>query len=477
MSSMRIGRRTVLRGLGAGSVLLSGISRTLHAEAAAPNLRAAFFFHANGANWMWTPSKPGPTWTPPQGSGKNPSGLDPYVGPDYVLSPHLQALEPVRKDVTIIKRLTLGRESGHPHRMATRSVLGCGAPTSFDQTLAMAIGGTTPIPFVDYRIGTPDGAGGFAASLSQVNNVLVAGNKTGGTFLQGETSPVAAYQRIAPIIAGSSMTGPQVNQLLVAKRSMLDFVRNDVSTFSSRLSSIERPKLDLYLQALRDLENTLGASLGPLPASCGQGVNAPASANVQMEVADMATAVGNSTLSRLFLDVMALGLSCGVTRIAAMMWGGGENDKPVPFIGIPTGLPLPGWHGISHNDPSLSTPMGGALMAKMHNYLAGEYAYFLQKLASYPSATGTVLDESVVVWGTQNGNSCGTAFSPTDHDPHNSPFIVGGRLGGGLKPGNLIDGGDRKHNDVYVKIAQVFGLPMNTVGDPSWCQGPLPGLG
>jgi len=403
--------------------------------------------------------------------------LDPYVGPDYVLSPHLQALAPVRKDITIIKRLILGRETGHPHRMATRSVLGCGAPTSFDQVLAAEVGMTTPVPFVDYRIGTPDGAGGFAASLSQVNNVLISGNKTGGTFLQGETSPVAAYQRIAPILAGSTMTGPQVNQMLVAKRSMLDFVRGDVGTFSSRLSSIERPKLQLYMQGLRDLENSLGASLGEIPASCGtQMLSTPASANIPMEVADMGTVVGNTTMSRLFLDVMALAMACGITRIAVMMWGGGENDKPVPFIGIPPGLPLPGWHGISHNDPSLTNAMGGVLMAKMHNYLAGEYAYFLQKLASYPSGTGSVLDESVVVWGTQNGNSCGTAYSPTDHDGHNSPFIVGGKLGGGLKPGNLIDGGNRNHNDAYIKIAQVFGLPMTTVGDPSWCQGPLPGL-
>jgi hypothetical protein len=230
------------------------------------------------------------------------------------------------------------------------------------------------------------------------------------------------------------------------------------------------------LQGLRDLENTLGATLGSVPASCGSTINPPATANIQMEVADMATPIGSSTLSRLFLDVMALAMSCGITRIAAMMWGGGENDKPVPFIGIPAGLPLPGWHGISHNDPALTSAMGGALMVKMHNYLAGEFAYFLQKLASYPSATGTALDESVVVWGTQNGNSCGTAFSPTDHAPQNSPFIVAGKLGGALHPGNLIDGGGRNHNDVYIAIGQAFGIPGTTVGDPTWCQGPLPGL-
>src|SRR5579859_5877105 len=190
MPSMSIGRRSLLRGLGAGSVLLSGMTRTLLAEAAAPNLRAAFFFHANGAQWQWTPSAPGPSWVAPMGSGKNPSGLDPYVGPDYVLSPHLLALTPVRSQITIIKRITLMRESpGNPHRMATRSVLGCGAPTSFDQILTQAImaSAPTPIPCLDYRIGTPDGSGGFAASLSQVNNVLIPGNMTGGTFLQGET--------------------------------------------------------------------------------------------------------------------------------------------------------------------------------------------------------------------------------------------------------------------------------------------------
>jgi hypothetical protein len=304
-----------------------------------------------------------------------------------------------------------------------------------------------------------------------VNNVLIPGNRTGGTFLQGEMSPVAAYTRIAPIISGTPMTGPQVSQALASKRSLLDFVRNDVSTFSTRLSSIERPKLQLYLQGLRDLENTIGASLGPIPSTCGgQMLNAPATANIQMEVADMATPVGtNSTLSRLFLDVMALAVSCGITRIAAMMWGGGENDKPAPFIGIPTsGLSLPGWHGVSHNDTSLSAALGGGLMAKMHNYLSGEYAYFLQKLASYPSATGTVLDESVVVWGTQNGNS-------QPHTAQNAPLIVGGKLGGGLKPGTLINGGNRNHNDVFSKIAEVFGLPT-TVGNPAWCQGPLPGL-
>jgi hypothetical protein len=109
-----------------------------------------------------------------------------------------------------------------------------------------------------------------------------------------------------------------------------------------------------------------------------------------------------------------------------MMWGGGENNKPVPFIGISPW----GWYAVSTSNPDLADSAGGGLMVKMHNYLAGEYAYFIQRLASYPSASGSVLDDSAVVWGTMNGNSY-------NHDPQNTPFVVGGRLGGAPAPGQL----------------------------------------
>jgi hypothetical protein len=440
------------------------MSRSIVAEAAGPPLRAAFYFNANGAHWQWAPSGPGAAWVPAMGTPSNPSGLDSYTGPNYMLSPHLQNLTPVRSDITIIKNLILQRESGHPHRMATRSALGCGGVTSFDQVLAQAIGSGTPLQSLELSCDAPNGAGGFAGSLSQVNNVLIPGDKTGGTFLPGERNPVAAFQRVAPIITGGMMTGPMVNQALVARRSMLDYILGDITTFRARLGKQEQPKLDLYMQAVRDLENSLGGVMTggtPPAAMCGTAMPPAVAANIQSTCADL------PVVSRPFLDVMALALACGVTRVASFMVGGGEQDNPVPFMGMDS------WHGVSHMDPGGS---GGQLMIKMQNYLAGEFAYFVQKLKSYPDGTGTVLDNSVVVWGTQNGNSCQVAFSPEDHDRHNSPFVVAGKLGGAFKPGNLIDGAKRNHNDLYMAIAQGFGLPMMPVGNPAWCMGPLPGL-
>src|SRR3954470_8243020 len=86
----RISRRSALRGLGAGAVLMSSVLRSVRVEAAAAsaNLRMMFFFHANGSHSAWGPNGMGEACT---------------------LSQHLARLEPVRKDIVILRNLTLPR--------------------------------------------------------------------------------------------------------------------------------------------------------------------------------------------------------------------------------------------------------------------------------------------------------------------------------------------------------------------------------
>jgi len=161
-------------------------------------------------------------------------------------------------------------------------------------------------------------------------------------------------------------------------------------------------------------------------------------------------------VDRLFLDVMAMALACGATRVATMMWGGGQCNQSIAKFGISD------WHGTSHGGAGGAA---GQAMINMHALLAGDWAYFLQKVKAYG-----ILDQMVVVWGTQNGNS-------TSHDAHNTPMLVAGRLGGLFQPGGrVVDCNSRMHNDVYLAIAPAFGLAMKTIGDPSWCMGPMPGL-
>jgi hypothetical protein len=242
-------------------------------------------------------------------------------------------------------------------------------------------------------------------------------------------------------------------------------MRADADRFRMRLGADERPKLDLYFDSLREVEKGLGGFAAGTPAapSCGP-TSAPATAmGFEARVADM------PQVSRLFLDLMAVSLACGVTRVATMMWGGGECWEDIPFLGVRN------WHSTSHADPNPSGAPGAA-MIKIQAYLAGEFAYFTQKLKSFGDGPGSLFDTTIALWGTQNGNPDQVKFSMEQHDRRNTPFVLTGRGNGAVKLGRVLDCNGLNHNDLYISIAQAFGLGMATVGNPAWCKGPLPGL-
>jgi len=434
MDSNNVSRRSILRGLGAGSVMLAGVKRSVMAAEGKPLPRAAFFFHANGSHYAWTP----------MGNDAN-----------FVLTPHLAPLEAVRKDIVILRGMTLARGTGNAHKAASFSVLGAGSPTSFDQVLAESTMGSSPLASMVMSIGFTKGGGGVIPSLSQSK----------GVFLPGERNPVAAYQRVASKIspAGMAQDPAALDRALAARRSVLDYLRNDAARFRNRLGTSERPKMDLYTESLREVERGLGGvSAGIQSANCGKTTAPMAAWNYDMKVQDM------PQMSRTVLDLIAVSIACGVTRVVAMMWGGGECEEDIDFMGIHD------WHITTHGNPNGAA---GEKIIKMQAYLAGEYAYFVQKLKSLGEGPGSPFDTTVSVWGTQNGNTNQTNFAKEDHDRHNSPLILSGRGGGALKLGRILDCNGANHPDVYVSIAQkVFGLPLETVGDPAWCKGPLPGL-
>jgi hypothetical protein len=434
-SAIVVSRRKLLTGIGAGTVFLSGIARTVRADPAAAPLRTAFLFSANGSHPAWAPTGTGSAFT---------------------LTPHLAPLEPSRNDIIILRNMILARGGGNAHKAATSSTLGAGSPTSIDQTIAQAVKTTTALPSLELAIGYSGGCGGNVPSLSQVN----------GTFVPGERNVVSAYNRIASSLSSGNVSGGEDDaKLLLARKSLLDFMRDDITTFRNRLGPTEKPKMDQYLQSLRDLETAL---LDPTKNPVGIPVcktpsAPPTTADYVARVNDM------PKVDRLFMDVMALSLACGVTRVASMMWGGGESDEPASFVGMGD------WHGTSHGDPNGAS---GQKMIQMHAYLAGEFNYLVQKLKSYTDIDNkTVLDNCILVWGTQNGSSVQTNFSKEDHDRHNTPIILAGSGGGRFKTGQIVDCNNSMHNDLYVVLANAFGLNLTTFGDPKWNTKLLPPLG
>jgi hypothetical protein len=447
---MRIGtfsRRKLLTGMSAGGVLLSGISKSLYAQPGATKgpTRAVFLFYANGSHPGWAPEGMGETFT---------------------LKPHMAPMEPIKKDIVIFRNMILERGSGNSHRSTSFSVLGAGATTSFDQVLAMSpkVKGTTPLASLELSIGYTTGGGGVIPGLSQTN----------GQFMPGARNPITAYNRVAerimmPVtpVPGNPMPNPVdptgAAKMLLARKSLLDHLRDDVGVFQSRLGGPEKMKMDYYLESLRTLERDISGNMGGgeiKPSAACQKITAP-EANLMrdMHCNDM------PMVNHMFLDIIAMGLACGVTRVASFMLGGGQSDEPVRFKDISMG----NWHSVSHGDPAGGS---GQQMIKMQAFMAEEFTYFVQKLKLYQDVGGSLLDNTAVILGTQNGTSTQVAFAKMDHDKHNSPMVLAGSCGGAWKTGKVVDCNNRAHNDVYRNIAMAFGLD-GPVGDPKWNMGPM----
>ncbi|WP_437624557.1 DUF1552 domain-containing protein [Sorangium sp. So ce1151] len=432
MRNVKFSRRTMLRGLGYGTLFCSGLVDNLYAQAVPRITRVAMFGYANGSQYQ----------SEPTGGERN-----------FVLKPHMAPLEAVRDDLLVFKNLTLVRDPGNAHRSASFSVFGLGAPTSIDQEFARFLKGTTPLASLEMAVGQTSGDGGVIPGLSQVD----------GRFIPSVTNPLAAYQRIADRIGGGnpSMNTPSAaEQALLRRQSVLDFIKDDVRSFRGRLGPEEAVKMDFYLESLRTLERDVGGSI-PQESSCKQIASPLLSKNTMMN--DM------PEHSRLYLDILAMAFACNITRVASMMWGGGENNEAIKFGDID----ISAWHSISHGDPD-GAP--GQQITRLQAYFAGEFRYFVEKLKSISDGEFSLLDNTAAVLCTQNGSSqlgSGQNFAATDHPPQHAPFVVAGSCGGAWTTGRLLDAGGRNHNDVYVSIARAIGMDVTSVGRASWCRGPL----
>ena len=440
MRNIKFSRRSLLRGLGYGTVLCTGLTKNLYADTRI--MRLAMFGYANGSH---------------------PDSAPTGMGEAFVLKPHMAPLEAVRKDIIIFRKMTLERGSGNSHKSTSFSIFGLGAPTSIDQVIADHVKSTTPLASLEYSIGTTTGGGGVIPGLSQRN----------GAFLPGVRTPVAAYQRIAERVTGGApapmgappmTSAPTAEQGLLRRKSLLDFIKNDVSTYAGRLGGDEKAKLEFYTESLRTLERNIGGSI-PTPdsikptAACSK-IAAPGMLSGNTRVNDM------PAQNKLYLDTIAMAFACNVTRVASAMWGGGQSDEPVRFEDINMG----NWHSVSHQDPKGG---GGQQMIKVQAYMAKEFLYFINKLKSYADGGFSLLDNTAAVLTTQNGCSTQVAFAPMDHPKQDSPLILAGGGAGAWKTGRVIDCNGRAHNDVYLSIAQAFGMKVTTVGNAAWCKGPM----
>jgi hypothetical protein len=396
-------RRTFLRGAGAALALplLDAMVPAMTAQAAtpaAPVRRLGFVFVPMGCDIT--------RWTPP---GKD--RLD-------ELSPILGPLAPVKDRLTVITNLELRNAYPGTHSSSNSAFLSAAVAkhtessdyylgTTVDQIAAKQLGRHTPRPSLELAMDMMQTVGqcdnGYACVYQ---NNLSWSSPT--TPLPAEAHPRLVFESLFG--EGGSKADRQA--ALRRRASLLDFMKDDIARLGREVGPADRAKVDQYLDAVRDVERRIQAAErrvkdSPLP-DLDRPVEAPAA------YADHA---------RLMFDLQVLAFQGDVTRVLTFQLARETSNRTYPEIGVPDPH-----HPLSHhgNDPARI-----AKIAKINQFHVSLFAEFLVKLAATKEGDGSLLDHSLLLYGSGMGN-------PNVHDHVNLPILVAGGAGGRMKGGRHI---------------------------------------
>jgi hypothetical protein len=219
--------------------------------------------------------------------------------------------------------------------------------------------------------------------------------KTATMPLPAETNPRFVFERMF----GSGDTAEQRVARAQEDRSILDAVTQEISKLSTRLGGHDRVKLSEYLDAIRDVEQRIAKA---------------ESFNTGFEVPDRPVGVPDTFKehAEIMFDLMALAFQADITRVSSFMMARENINRSYEEIGLPEAH-----HSMSHhgNDPAKMK-----VFTKLNTYHVESLAYFVKKLTSIADGDGTLLDRTVVLYG--SGMSDGNT-----HNNYNVPVVL---LGG-----------------------------------------------
>ena len=255
------------------------------------------------------------------------------------------------------------------------------------------------------------------------------------------------------------MTDPALERLWAQRKSVFDATGAETERLMQIVGSEDRLKLQAHLDAMRDVEQRLVGTPGG-GGTPVEGCTTPALSDVDLGVDDQYLQAG-----RLQMDLAAAALACDQTRILTFQWSYAESEHLFQFLGYNNNH-----HAISHDFELSGTNFDA--YNEIQTWYAEQLAYFLGKLESYQEGDGTLLDNTLVLWATEIGES-------TRHDLATMPYVLAGSAGGRIRAGRLIDYGNsqRDNNQMLVSIAHALGASdLTSFGDPSGATGPLPDL-
>jgi hypothetical protein len=420
----RLSRRTFLHGLGAAISLPLLDAMT---PVASPT-RLAFIYVPNGVMMdQWTPASD---------------------GPDFELPRILAPLASHRDKVLVLSGLTqnTGRalgDSAGDHARASATYLtgvhpkktdgaGICAGVSVDQVAASHIGAASRLPSLE--LGCEDGrlVGNCDSGYSCAYSNTVSW-RTSSMPLPPEINPRLVFERLF----GSLDENPADRRKRQSdESSILDYVLEDTRRLTNQLGSSDHRKLDEYLTSVREIERRIQI------AEKDDRETPPSFEKPSGVPADFAAYV------KLMFDLMLVAFQTGTTRVSTFMIGREGSLRTYREIGISDAH-----HPITHHS---GNPELIEKVIRINTYHMQQFAYFLGKLKSTPDGDGSLLDHSLVVYG--SGLSDGNR-----HEHDNLPILLAGKSGGR----HITYPAETPMNNLHLALLDRVGVRIDSLGDSS----------
>ena len=434
-------RRTFLQGVGA-TIALPYLDAMTPAFAAAekPVTRAAFVYTANGIIMNdWTPAE---------------------TGSNFAFSKTLKPIETFRDQTVVVSGLAhrngeaLGDGPGDHARAGASWLTGAhpkktqGADIrngqSIDQLLAQQIGQTTPLPSLEIGLQDVRMVGGCDSGYScAYSNTISWSSPT--TPLPYETNPRRVFERL---FGDGDTTDPEARAIqLRQNRSLLDFVLQDTQRLAPKLGASDRSKLSDYLDSVREVERRIQ--------------NVEQREGAELPTLDRPEGIPPSFEDhvKIMSDLIAIAFQADLTRVVTFMYSREGGNRAYPSIGVPDAH-----HGLSHHQ---NDPVRKARLQQIDQYHVEMFSYLLGKLRDSQDDTGSLLDNSLVLFGSSLSDS-------NAHLHDNLPTVLVGGGSGKLKGGKHLrvpDGSPM--TNMLLSIADGLDVPLEEFGDST---GHLPGL-
>jgi hypothetical protein len=324
---------------------------------------------------------------------------------------------------------------------------------TIDQIIAQKIGQETLLPSLQLACEDPNSSSsncGEGYSCSYTNSI---------SWIELPTPPNEPYVHTSPLpmelnpqnaferLFGSGSTPEMRAARMRQNRSILDSILGELASLNRELGASDRRTITQYTDEIREIERRIQIAVR---------------ASSEVPEIPLPTGIPESFDEhiRLHFDMTALALRADITRVATLLGARDLTARSYLYPKgewFPNGGVSPSFHGGSHHQED---PVQVRRYADINRYHVSTLAYFVEKLKSIPDGDGTLLDHSLILYGTNMGNS-------NQHQHYDVPHLLVGGANGKLKGGRHL-AYERKTvttGNLLLSVLDMFGIEKQSQGD------------